>query len=422
MLESRVAADADAAEACAQALLDLGRPAQAEAVIRQALAAEPDSTRLLVLLSRAFLAQMRFQDARAQAQAALASDPGDFEGLSCLAAALSGMRKFKPALDVVRRARAVEPMNPAIHVQEARTCIGAGRPTQAVRAARRARELAPESADAATALALSLFLDGQVTEAADLAGEALRLDPEKAGAHFIAGVISLHAGAGEESILRYREALRLDPNDEHARKLLAIALKARNPIYQIFLCFEFWLSDLSWGRQWAVRLAPVVLARTIVPFRDQAWSTTALVIIGVFIAVSWCTEPISNLLLLASPADRAVLHPAAVRSALVFVGLALAAAGCFVAEWLVGIRALIPLGFGLALWAFVAGSTHTVPAHHEKRLTAALYPAAACAIAGVVAAAVDAEPAAVTLSAVLLVSGGAMTWYVALAQLPRRRQ
>jgi tetratricopeptide (TPR) repeat protein len=331
------------------------------------------------------------------------------------------MRKFTPALDAVRRARAVDPMNPGIHVQEARTCIGAGRPAQAVRAARRARELAPESADAAAALAESLFFDGQIVEAADLAGEALRLDPENADAHFIAGAVSLRTGAGEESILRWREALRLDPNDEHARNLLAIGLKARNPVYRRYLRFGFWLSDLPSGRRWAVRLAPLVLPRIILPFRDQAWSTTALVIIGLFIAATWCTEPISNLLLMANPPDRAVLHPAAVRSALVFVGFALAAAACFVAEWLIGIRALIPLGFGLALWAFVAGSTHTVPAHHEKRVTAALYPAAACAIAGVVATAADAKPAAVTLSAVLLVSGGAMTWYVAMAQLPRRR-
>jgi tetratricopeptide (TPR) repeat protein len=107
-----VATDADAAEARAQALLALGRPAQAEAVLRQALAAEPDSARLLALLSRAFLAQKRFQDASAQAGAALASDPENFDGLSCLAGALSGMHQYEPALNAVRRAAAVEPMNP----------------------------------------------------------------------------------------------------------------------------------------------------------------------------------------------------------------------------------------------------------------------------------------------------------------------
>lgn len=421
MLESRVTADADAAEARARALLDLGRPAQAEAVIRQALAAEPDSARLLVVLSRAFLAQKRFRDARTAAQAALASDPEDFEGLSCLAAALSGMRKYESALNVVRRARAVEPMNPGIHVQEARSCIAAGRPAEAVLAARQAKELAPESADAAAALASSFFHDGQFAEAADLAAEALRLDPENPDAHLIAGLVSLRAGAGEESILRYREALRLDPTDEHTRELLAIALKARNSFYGIFLWFEFWLSDLPWGRQWGVLLAPLAVARIITPFRDQAWSTAVLVILGLLVAASWGAEPIGNLLLMARPVDRAALHPAAVRSARAFLGFASAATACFIAEWATDIGQLIPLGFGLALWAFVAGSTHTVPAEHEKRLTRGLYAAAACAIAGVVAAAIDAEPAAVTLSAVLLLSGGAMTWYTAIAQRPTRR-
>jgi hypothetical protein len=169
-----------------------------------------------------------------------------------------------------------------------------------------------------------------------------------------------------------------------------------------------------------VRLAPLVLTRIITPFRDQAWCTAALVIKGLFVAASWGAEPISNLLLMASPADRAVLHPAAVRSARAFLGFAPSAIACFVVEWTTDIRALIPLGFGLALWAFVAGSTHTVPARHEKRVTRALYLAAACAIAGVVAAAVDAKTAAVTLSAVLLVSG-AMTCYTAMAQRSTRR-
>jgi tetratricopeptide (TPR) repeat protein len=416
MRESTLAADADAAEARAQALLSLGRPAQAEALVRQALAREPDSTRLLVLLSQAFLAQQRFREAREQAEAALASDPEDFEGFSSLAAALTGMREYEPALDAVRRARALEPMNPGIHVQEARTCIAAGKPADAVRAALRARQLAPESAEAAVALAQSLFHDGQYTEAADMVALALRLDPESADAHEIAGLVSLRTGAGEESILRYREALRLDPTDEYAREALAVALKARNPVYQIFLGFEFWVSDLPRGRQWAVRLAPLVLARITAPFLDQAWSKATFVLIAVFVAASWGAEPISNLLLMTSRPDRALLQPAAVRSARAFLAFALAAAACFIAEWITGIRTLIPLGFGLILWAFATGTTHTLAAQHQKRLTRALPVAAACAVAGVVTAAVDAEPAAVVLAAVLFIGGGVMMWYVTIAQ------
>jgi hypothetical protein len=97
-------------------------------------------------------------------------------------------------------------------------------------------------------------------------------------------------------------------------------------------------------------LSPLIIARLTAPFRDQVWSKTVLVVAVVFVAASWGTEPISNLLLMTSRPDRGLLPPAAVRSARAFLAFALAAAACFVTEWITGTRMLIPLGFGLALW------------------------------------------------------------------------
>jgi tetratricopeptide (TPR) repeat protein len=424
-----VTSGADAAEARARALLNLGRPAQAEAVITEALVREPDSASLQVLLSRAFLAQQRFRDARAQAQMALALGPENFEGLSCLAAALSGQHDYEAALEAVRRARSIEPMNPAIHVQAARIYLAADKPVYARSAARHARELAPESADAAVALAQALYQCDEFTEAADMAATALRLGPESPGAHAIAGLVSLRAGltgrrgsAGKESIQRYREALRLNPTDDHAKQDLAIALKARNPVYRMFLGLEIWLSGLPPGRQWAVRLSPLVIARLTAPFRDQVWSKTVLVVAVVFVAASWGTDPISNLLLMTSRPDRGLLPPAAVRSARAFLAFALAAAACFVTEWITGTRMLIPLGFGLALWSFAAGSMHTIAPRRRKLAGRVLLASAICAMAGAITVALNIKPAAIAIAAVLLVGGAIMTWYVALADRPTQRR
>jgi tetratricopeptide (TPR) repeat protein len=105
-------AERDAGER-AEVLLELGRPADAEAHVRRALSDDPNDPDLLVLSSRVMLALERFEDARDHAKSALAADPEAVIAHSCLAAALSGLKDYDAALKVVRRAVVRRPAPPA---------------------------------------------------------------------------------------------------------------------------------------------------------------------------------------------------------------------------------------------------------------------------------------------------------------------
>ncbi|HEX5494629.1 MAG TPA: tetratricopeptide repeat protein [Mycobacteriales bacterium] len=398
----------------AEALLDLGRAGEAETYLRQALSSQPGDPGLLVLLSRAVLRLGRFAEARDHAAAALAANPQDANALSFLAAALSGLKEHDAALATVWRARSLAPMSAVLHRQEAEICLAANRAGDALAAARRARGLAPSDARNAAAVAAASLADNRFADAAEAAREALRLDPENARAHRIIGLLGLRAGDGAESIARYRDALRLDPTDERARLGLAIALKSRNPVYRRVLQFEFWASDRPPRQLWAIRLAPFAAARIAALGWGQIWSYVLLGLVGVFVFAVWTTDPVMNLMLMANRSDRQVLTTGARRSALVFAGFASGAVACFVALPVTGARGLVPLGFGLAIWGVVAGSSGTTAENRWRLFTVVTAVAALFAVAGVVATALGAGAAASALGVVLLVGGIAAFWIVAL--------
>jgi hypothetical protein len=93
-----------------------------------------------------------------------------------------------------------------------------------------------------------------------------------------------------------------------------------------------------------------------------------------------------------------------------------------VTEWITGTRMLIPLGFGLALWSFAAGSMHTIAPRRRKLAGRILLASAICAMAGAITVALNIKPAAIAIAAVLLVGGAIMTWYIALAERPTPRR
>ncbi|MCU1458697.1 MAG: hypothetical protein JWL73_2789 [Actinomycetia bacterium] len=407
-------AERDAGER-AEVLLELGRPADAEAHVRRALSDDPNDPDLLVLSSRVMLALERFEDARDQAKSALAADPEAVIAHSCLAAALSGLKDYDAALKVVRRAVTLAPSFADLHRQHAEICLASGQSKAALAAAKRAWRLNPRDSECAAVLAAALFDNQQFAAADDLAAEALRLDPENARAHSTVGFLRLRQGGGAESIARYREALRLDPTDVHAREGLALALKTRNPVYGWTLRFEFWMSALPTGKQWAVRLTPLILIKLAEPFRDQVWSNGVLVIIGLLLIVSWGAEPAANLTLMTSPSDRAFIPPRARRAAVAFAVYMITGIGCVIAASPTGLPELTPVGFGIAMWGFAIGTTHTINPRRQRQLEVLSVLAIGCAVIAILLAAVQVEGPATVFGAIVFIGGAAALLSTALA-------
>lgn len=173
----------------AGALLELGRPVEAEQVAREALAVDPTSPGALVVLARALTEQRRFDDAVGAARTAVAEAPDDGDAFVALAWAL----------------------------------VGADRPDDAVSAARTAVELEPH--DWATHHALGWAhlrtTPPRHEEARDAAGRALELEPGATPARGVLGLALAGLGSRRAGRRVMREGLRIDPHDPYLHNNLA---------------------------------------------------------------------------------------------------------------------------------------------------------------------------------------------------------
>jgi tetratricopeptide (TPR) repeat protein len=392
-----------AVAARASALLSLGRPQEAEQMVRDALQAEPDDAALLTVLARALLDQDRYSEAGEAATRIVAADPENVAGLSCLAAAAAGQRRNAKALAVVARAVQLAPNTADLHRQHAEILLANNRRAQSLTAARRARSLAPHSASIAAVLGRILLANGQVEQARAEIDRALSLDPEDARAHRAAGLFELQRGGTAESIKRYRESLRLNPADKAARRGLATALKSRNPVFRWLMLFELWLASLPSGGRWVVRLGPLLIIRLLAAQHGSPIATGLAVVLFSLIAMAWMTDSICNLILLSNRADRVLLTTGQRRAALAFATFAALAAvslvGAFRTRW------FIPYVAGFVIWALISGTVTTI----RRRFAMGLYVATmglalSSGVVGLAFAALGVHNASVAASAVLLLS------------------
>jgi tetratricopeptide (TPR) repeat protein len=407
--------DAQTTAARASTLLGLGRPDDAERLVRAALRTEPNDPRLLVLLSQALLDRKVFHEAHEAAARAVSADPHDAIALSCLAAAAAGRGKYSDSLRAVDRAVELAPDWGDLHRQRAEILRAKGEPAAALVAARHARKLSPNSAEIAATLGEILAANGEHDEARSEIARALSLDPESARAHRGAGYVQLRQGGGTQSIARYREALRLDPTSTTTRHGLTIALKSRNPIYRGLLLLETWMDSLSSAARWTVRLAPLIVIRILAAAHHNPIAIGLAVAIGAVILLTWATEPICNLVLMFNRTNRALLSPRQRYATVAFVAFATLAVGCFVGA--TQTRWLIPYAFAFGLWALIAGMIHTVSRQRTFRILAATaVVAAAAGMTGVVFAVTGLRTAGIVLSAVLFLAVIPVGWTISLAR------
>jgi Flp pilus assembly protein TadD len=176
------------------ALLEVGRTDEAEALLRRALADEPDEPFLRTELGRVLIVQGRSGDALEQTERAVASAPGLAYAHAIRALALTGdeRRRFE-AVDAAREAVALDPEDPYGHLTLARTALRAD------------------------------WLD----EARSAAGTAIRLEPEDGDAHRVLGGVLLAMERPVEAEEAFREALRRDPHDATALNDLGVAVQAQ---------------------------------------------------------------------------------------------------------------------------------------------------------------------------------------------------
>jgi predicted O-linked N-acetylglucosamine transferase (SPINDLY family) len=195
------------------ALLGLGRPAEAEAAFRAALALAPRHGPAAAQLGLSLLRQGREAEAEAFL-AGLAAQGTTAEVMLALGQVLLARRENAKALACFERLLAVDP-------RMVKALIGRGvalhallRHAEAVQAFDAALAIHPNSAEAWSNRGVALKALGRLPEAVESYRAAIRADPDHADAHINLGNALLAMGAQAEAIAAYRAAIARQGNAE----------------------------------------------------------------------------------------------------------------------------------------------------------------------------------------------------------------
>lgn len=355
----------EVAAARGRALLALGRAKEAERHLRTALAADPGDATLMVSLADALLRQQKYSPAVATSRKALAADPEQVDAYATLAAAQAGLDRTEEALRTLDQGLRLAPGFAGMHLQYAAVLLARKQYDDALVSIDRAGHLAPNSSPVAALRAAALGELRRFDEADAAVAEALRLDPENGEAHRIHGWLSLRRGGGSSAVRSHRTALRLDPTDEHSRTGLYFALKTRNPLYGLLFRFNIWLNSVPNGVRLAVLLVPLILIIVLRRHDDQLWTRISIGVVATLTLSTWLLEPLMNAVLLFGR-DRNLLSRDAVQATYAFLFFASAAVACAGFGLITGPALLLPLAFGLGVWAAAAGTTHLLTSGRRK--------------------------------------------------------
>jgi len=131
---------------------------------------------------------------------------------------------------------------------------------------------------------------------------ALRGDPNNAFTHANYGWGLLEKGDYTKALEHFKEALSNDPTFEYAQSGLLEALKAKNPIYRIFLKYAFWINNLTSNYQWGVIIVFYLGFRFLKSVAKNNESLQPIlipiiIILSLLAFSTWVIVPISNLFL-----------------------------------------------------------------------------------------------------------------------------
>jgi tetratricopeptide (TPR) repeat protein len=191
------------------ALLDQGRPQEAEAEYREALRLKPGWPLSHYNLGTALLRQGRPQEAEAECREAFRLQPDYHQACNNLGNALLDQGRPQEAEAEFREALRLKPDFPGYHINLGTALNDQGKLKEAAAEYREALRLEPDSALAHTNLGAVLRTRGQLREAEAEYREALRLKEDDPLCHCGLGHVLKQQGRFEEALARYKRGHEL---------------------------------------------------------------------------------------------------------------------------------------------------------------------------------------------------------------------
>ena len=276
----------------ALALCDVGRPADADEALREALREEPDDPLTHGIHALVLLDLDRPKEALESASTAIALAPELSLGHMARTRALLSLERFERGGGFGERGDPARPGGCG-HARPAR--VRAAGPRAMGRGARRCGQGAVAGARvgerARSAGGRARDVGARARGGREAASETLAVAPDSALAHGLAGQAHLIRGGEREAAERFREALRLDPESEFAQAGLAEAMKAAHPLFKPLFRFFMWQERLSTGWRVALIVGPLLALRALRPAADNPVVLALIVLWIAFVVADVAGRP-----------------------------------------------------------------------------------------------------------------------------------
>ena len=277
--------DIDAALEDARGHHQAGRLAEAEALYRRVLDAQPGAAEVLSKLAAALAGQGKLDDAREALGRALDIDPDLVEAHNNLGTVQQIQGDLENAARSYGRALAIDQGHASSHVNLGHVLKRQGKLEDAIVSYRRALVIDPGFAEAHNGLGVSLLVQGKPVEAAVSFENALKINPQHAEAHNNLGNVLRNQGRLDEAVASIERSLALSPNLVEAHINLGNARKSQRRVDDAAEAYTRALAidPANPEAHWNFAQVLLLMGRLLDGWAEYAWRTKC----EEFSAVNW---------------------------------------------------------------------------------------------------------------------------------------
>lgn len=293
-------------------LFEQSRYKEAEKILKNMLSEDADNIELLSIFAEVNLQQNKIDIAQEVIENAIGLAP-DVPNLFYTKSRIEIQKgKFKEAEKSIEQSISMNPYNADYFAVLANIKLTRKKFEEALEIANRSLEIDAENLIALNARSSALLKLNRSEESFETIENALKEDPNNAFTHANYGWGLLEKGDHKKALEHFKESLQNDPNFGYAQSGMLEAIKASNPIYNLFLKYSFWMSNLTSKYQWGVIFGfyfVFKVLRTIAKRSDtlQPYLIPLLIVLGLIAFSTWVITPISNLFLRFNPYGQLLL-------------------------------------------------------------------------------------------------------------------
>lgn len=341
-------------------LIQQNRLGEAEKLVKELLAADPDSIMYHFYLAAIKLQQDEADDALFIVNKAIGLAPKEAHLFYMKARIMMQMEDYDEAEKNIKESIALNPVGAEYFALLANVKLIRKHFQEALDIANKALELDAENILALNLRSTALLKLNKKEESFATIEGALRYNPNDSYTHANYGWGLLEKGNHKKAMEHLSEALQQDPNNEYAQAGMLEAIKAKNLVYRIFLKYAFFMSNLTAKYQIGLILGFYVLLRILRGIANtyepaEPFITPVIILYSLLAFSTWIITPVSNLFLrfnkygrfLLDKKERISSNLVAASVSLALIGLVLFLStndGSFLSICAFGVFMMLPLG------------------------------------------------------------------------------